>query len=292
MGDILVGTASWTDRSLIKSGWYPPGVNSAEARLEHYASRFPLVEVDSTYYFPPVADMARRWTERTPDHFVFNIKAFSLFTQHPTMAEAIPRDLPRPADKKRLYPKDLEPGVVDEMWARFCSALDPLHRAGKLGALLFQFPPWFTLKSSNKRYILDCVQRARPLRICVEFRNQSWLHEDNRAETIDLLEGYDIAYVCVDMPQGFRSSVPPVVLATSDLGVVRFHGRNEAEWESGSVQRRFAYRYTEAELEDWVPRLRQLSGQTSLTQVLMNNCHDDWAQRNGEELSRLLAGET
>jgi uncharacterized protein YecE (DUF72 family) len=132
------------------------------------------------------------------------------------------------------------------------------------------------------------VQQARPLRICVEFRNQSWLSEENRAETIDFLEGYDIAYVCVDMPQGFRSSVPPVVAATSELGVVRFHGHNDAEWESGSVQRRFAYLYREEELRSWVPRLRALSEQTATTHVLMNNCHQDWAQRNAADLTELL----
>ena len=232
--------------------------------------------------------MARRWSERTPEHFVFNIKAFSLFTQHPTMTEAIPRDLPRPEGKKRLYPKDLEARVVDEMWERFLSALEPLHRTGKLGALLFQFPPWFTLRSSNKRYLLDCVLRARPMRISVEFRNESWLRDDNQAETIDLLEGYDISYVCVDMPQGFRSSVPPVVMATSDLGVVRFHGHNDAEWESGSVQKRFRYLYSERELEEWVPRVNELSARAETTHVLFNNCYEDKAVRNATQFMEIL----
>jgi len=118
--------------------------------------------------------------------------------------------------------------------------LEPLRAAGKLGALLFQFPHWFPISKANKRYILDCAKRAAPMKICVEFRQPTWMNEENREETLQFLEGHDLPYVCVDMPQGFKSSVPPVVAATSDLAVVRFHGHNRDEWESGSVQRRFA----------------------------------------------------
>jgi uncharacterized protein YecE (DUF72 family) len=94
--------------------------------------------------------------------------------------------------------------------------------------------------------------------------------------------------VCVDMPQGFRSSLPPGAAATSDLAVVRFHGRNAKEWESGSVQRRFRYLYEEDELQEWVPRIRKLSAEATTTHVLMNNCYRDYAQRNARELAELL----
>jgi uncharacterized protein YecE (DUF72 family) len=289
MGKILVGTASWTDKSLLKSGWYPKGVTSAAERLGYYAEHFPLVEVDSTYYFPPSEENSQRWVERTPADFTFNVKAFSMLTGHPTKADALYKDLPRPDDKKNIYPKDVEPKVLDEVWDRFKSALKPLVGAGKLGALLFQFPPWFVINAKNKDLILECARRADPLRICVEFRNKSWMTEDNRDETLDLLEGNGIPYVCVDMPQGFRSSIPPVVAATSDLAVIRFHGHNAKEWESGSVQRRFRYRYSDAELNDWVPRLQQLAADAETTHVLMNNCYRDYAQQNARELADLLA---
>jgi uncharacterized protein YecE (DUF72 family) len=288
MGKILVGTASWTDKSLLKSGWYPKGVTSAAERLGYYAEHFPLVEVDSTYYFPPSEENSQRWVERTPADFTFNVKAFSMLTGHPTKADALYKDLPRPDDKKNIYPKDVEPKVLDEVWDRFKSALKPLVGAGKLGALLFQFPPWFVINAKNKDLILECARRADPLRICVEFRNKSWMTEDNRDETLDLLEGNGIPYVCVDMPQGFRSSIPPVVAATSDLAVIRFHGHNAKEWESGSVQRRFRYRYSDAELNDWVPRLQQLAADAETTHVLMNNCYRDYAQQNARELADLL----
>jgi uncharacterized protein YecE (DUF72 family) len=288
VGSVLVGTASWTDKSLIKSGWYPKGVTSAEDRLRYYSERFPLVEVDSTYYFPPSESNSELWVDRTPENFIFNVKAFSLLTQHPTRAEALYKDLPRPKDKKRLYPKDVEPHVLDEVWERFLSALAPLHEAGKLGALLFQFPPWFHIGKANRNYILECAHRAAPLRIAVEFRNKSWMTDENQKEALDFLEGHGIPYVCVDMPQGFVSSIPPVVAATADLALLRFHGHNAEEWESGSVQRRFKYEYSTEELSDWVPRVRKLAGEAKSTHVLMNNCYRDYAQRNARQLADLL----
>ncbi|MGI8774744.1 MAG: DUF72 domain-containing protein [Actinomycetota bacterium] len=289
MGDILIGTASWTDPSLLKSGWYPEGVTSAEERLHYYADQFPLVEVDSTYYFPPSEKNSELWAERTPKDFIFNIKMFSLLTQHPTKREALYKDLSIASDKKRLYLDDLDAPAVDQVWERFLSALQPLHHAGKLGVLLCQFPPWFGIAKKNKNYVLECAKRAAPLRICVEFRNESWMTPENQAETFDFLAGHDLPYVCVDMPQGFKSSLPPVTAVTSDLAIVRFHGRNAEQWESGSVQKRFAYLYDEDELKPWVPKIEALADEAETTHVLMNNCHRDYAQQNAKELAELLS---
>src|SRR5262249_8227125 len=226
---IKVGTASWTDKTLIASGWYPDHVNTPEERLRYYAEQFPLVEVDSTYYTPPNERNSQAWAERTPDGFTFNIKAFSLLTQHPTRPAALYKDIRPESMTKNLYLHDLPKDSVDTVWERFRSALEPLHEVGKLGAVLFQFPQWFPIGKANKRYLLECADRARPYRICVEFRNKTWLSEQNRAETLDFLASYAVPYVCVDMPQGYPSSVPPVLAATADLAVVRFHGHSE-QW--------------------------------------------------------------
>jgi uncharacterized protein YecE (DUF72 family) len=289
VGDVLVGTASWTDKSLVASGWYPKGADSAKARLAHYASQFPLVEADSTYYFLPTERNSELWAERTPARFTFNVKAFSLLTQHPTKPRAL-KEFGVSQGSKNVYVGDLSAELVDQVWDRFTAALEPLRRAGKLGVLLFQFPPWFVIGRRNRDYILECAKRAAPMRICVEFRNKSWMSEGNQAETLEWLEGHGLPYVCVDMPQGFVSSIPPVIAATSDLAVVRFHGHNDAEWESKSVQRRFAYLYSRPELESWAPRLRALADETETTHVLMNNCYRDYAQRNAKELADLLRG--
>ena len=288
MGDILVGTASWTDKSLLQSGWYPKGVDSAEERLRFYAEHFPLVEVDSTYYFPSSEKNSQLWADRTPKDFVFNVKAFSLLTQHPTKPKAIYEDLRIDTDKKNVYLDDFDEKTIDEVWDRFLSALGPLQQRGKLGALLFQFPHWFTIGKRNKQYILECAKRAAPIPICIEFRNKTWMTPENQHETLEFLEGHGLPYVCVDMPQGFVSSIPPVVAATADLAVVRFHGHNDAEWESGSVQRRFKYLYSEEELRTWAPKITDLAEQAKTTHVLMNNCYRDYAQRNARELAELL----
>ena len=288
MGKVLIGTASWTDKSLVSSGWYPKNAGTSEGRLRYYATQFPLVEVDSTYYFLPSEKNSELWVERTPASFTFNIKAFSLLTQHPVKPKAIPEDLDFPQDKKSVYLGDLSGDAVDEMWSRFLSALEPLRAAGKLGALLFQFPPWFTVGKKNREYVLECAKRAAPDRICVEFRNKTWMSERNQEHTLEFLEGHGLSYVCVDMPQGFTSSIPPIVASTSDLAVVRFHGRNADEWESGSVQRRFKYRYSKEELTEWVPRIVKLTEESETTHVLMNNCFADYAQQNASDLSHLL----
>lgn len=288
MGEVLIGTASWTDKSLLASGWYPSGATSAADRLRYYAEQFPLVEVDSTYYFPPSEKNSELWAERTPAAFTFNVKAFSLLTQHPTKADALYKDLPRPEGKKNVYRDDLDPKTIDEVWDRFLSALGPLREAGKLGVLLFQFPPWFVIARKNKDYILECAKRAAPFQIAVELRHKSWMTDDNQKETLDFLEGHGLPYVCVDMPQGFKSSLPPVVAATADLAMVRFHGHNADDWESGSVQKRFKYLYSEEELKAWAPRIEELSGEAKQTHVLMNNCYRDYAQRNARELAKLV----
>ncbi|MDG4797381.1 DUF72 domain-containing protein [Micromonospora sp. WMMD1082] len=287
MGEIRVGTASWTDRTLLDSGWYPQTADTPEKRLAYYARQFPLVEVDATYYSPPAERTARLWAERTPAGFTFNVKAFSLLTGHPTKVSALYKDLRPETDKRNLYPDDLPPQAYEEVWTRFLSALDPLVEAGKLGALLFQFPPWFTIRRDNKQYLLEVTARCAPLRPVFEFRHASWFDGDNAEETLCFLREHRLAYVSVDMPQGHRSSIPPVLAATSDLAVVRFHGHSD-RWTSKDIHEKFGYHYSERELRDWAPKLRELADETRQTHVLMNNCYRDYAQTNASTLKGLL----
>ena len=175
MGQVRVGTASWTDRTLLESGWYPPEAGTPEQRLRYYARQFHLVEVDATYYALPAEQTAALWAARTPPGFTFNIKAFSLFTHHPTPVAALPKDL-RPAAEKtgkdRVYVHDVGPAVAEQAWQRFSAALQPLRSAGKLGAILLQFPPWFPISRARKDYIVACAARAAPDRVCVERRRR------------------------------------------------------------------------------------------------------------------------
>ena len=92
--EFLVGTASWTDPTLVKSGtFYPPWAKTARDHLKFYAGQFQTVEVDSTYYSLPSERNAKLWAERTPEGFIFNIKPFALMTQHPAEVSRLPKDL-------------------------------------------------------------------------------------------------------------------------------------------------------------------------------------------------------
>jgi uncharacterized protein YecE (DUF72 family) len=296
-GSILIGTSSWTDPTLIKEGnFYPPGTKTAEERLKFYASKFPLVEVDSTYYFPPTEKNAALWIERTPPDFTFNIKAYSLLTKHPTKPESLYGDLRAelPAEtleKRRLYAERLPAEMVDEVWERFRLAIYPLHSAGKLGAVLFQFPQYFTISRTNKAYIEDVARRLPDYRVAVEFRHRSWLEDRNVKETLSFLEERHLPLVCVDMPQGFDSSLPPIAATTAkDLAMVRFHGRDPKAWrtKSESASERFRYDYAKEELQEWVPKIEGLAEETRETHVLMNNCYRDFAVRNARDLGAML----
>ena len=297
MGRVLVGITGWTEPTLIKeSDFYPPDSKTPEDRLRFYASQFPIVEVDATYYSPPNERNSVLWIERTPPHFTFNVKAYSMLTQHPTRTDRLYKDLreslpPELAEKRNLYPDKLPADVVDEVWQRFHDALMPLHSAGKLGAVLFQFPPWFVISRRNKAYIEECAERLRDFRMAVELRHKSWFDGSNVEETLSFLEERDLPFVSVDMPQGFDSSIPPIGTATArDLAMVRFHGRDPKQWKlkEATAAERFKYDYSDAELAEWVPKVEEMQEQARETHVLMNNCYRDYAVKSARQFAMLL----
>jgi uncharacterized protein YecE (DUF72 family) len=298
-GHIRIGTASWTDPTMTAAGvFYPTTATTAEERLQHYASTFPLVEVDATYYALPSAKTATLWVERTPADFTFDIKAHALMTGQGTETKRLPKAireaLPPPvATKTRIYAKDFPPDVLDEVWAAFRDGLEPLREAGQLGSILLQFPRWFFPSSENRATIEDAVERLDGMVPAVEFRNASWLNEKNAERTLRFLTDRQIAFVMVDEPQGFKSSVPPVSAVTADLALVRFHGRNRETWEAKGITpaERFRYLYSRDELEEWAPRIREAATEAKDTHVLMNNCYANYGTTNAREMAAILAGD-
>ena len=293
---VLIGLCSWTGRTLIEAGsFYPSEKMSAEERLRFYASEFPIVEVDSTYYAPPAERVAGAWVNRTPPDFTFDVKAFRLLTQHPTPPKSlwkdIREDLPDDLGSKRnVYAKDLPDEVLAEAFDRFNSALMPLHSAGKLGTVLFQFPQYFYPSPVSRRYLTALADRVAEYQVAVEFRQERWMDADHEQETLALLSELGLSYVGVDGPQGFRSSMPPVATATAPVAEVRFHGRNTETWEARGItaEERFAYDYSPDELRDWVPRIRALQAETTPVHVLMNNCYADYGVRSARLIADLL----
>jgi len=296
-GRIRVGTASWTDPTMTAAGvFYPQGADSAEDRLTYYASRFPLVEVDATYYALPSRRTSELWVERTPPDFTFDIKAHALMTGQPTETRRLPKDI-RTAlpgelqEKARIYAKDLPDELRSAVWEWFLDGLEPLRESGQLGSVLLQFPRWFFTSSENRAIIREARERLGEVPAAVEFRNGSWLNEKNVERTLRFLEEHGMALVMVDGPQGFKSSVPPIAATTSpDLAVVRFHGRRADTWEARGVPtvERFRYLYQRDGLEEWVPRIREAAAQAKDTHVLMNNCYANYGSTNARELAALL----
>ncbi len=294
---ILVGTASWTDPTMTAAGvFYPSGADSAEERLQYYASRFPVVEVDATYYALPARRTAELWLERTPPDFLFDIKAHALMTGQPTETRRLPKAVrellpPEVVAKPRVYAKDLPDEARDAVWALFKEGLEPLAAAGQLGAIFLQDPRWAFTSSENRDAIVEAAERLAPLPIAVEFRNATWFNEKNLERTLRFLADHAVPLVMVDGPQGFKSSVPPIVATTSpELAVVRFHGRRAETWEARGIPtvERFRYLYDRDELEGWVPRIRQAASEARETHVLMNNCYANYGSTNARELAALL----
>jgi uncharacterized protein YecE (DUF72 family) len=297
---IRIGTASWTDPTMTAPGvFYPRGSDTPEERLAFYAGQFPIVEVDATYYALPSARVAEAWVARTPPDFLFDAKAHALMTGQPTetkrlpkvIREALPADL---ASKSRLYARDLPVELRDAVWQMYAAGLEPLRASGQLGSVLLQYPSWFFPSSENRDLILEARGRLGEIRSAVEFRSATWFNEKNRDRTLRFLADNSIPFVMVDGPQGLRSSVPPILAVTSpELALVRFHGRRVETWEAKGIPvvERFRYLYSEEELAEWVPRIREAAEEAREIHLLMNNCYANYGSTNARELAAMLEAE-
>ncbi|KQW03053.1 DUF72 domain-containing protein [Rhizobacter sp. Root1221] len=294
---VLVGTASWTDKTLIDCGrFYPPHARTPEGRLRHYASVFPLVEVDSSYYAMPTPANAQRWAERTPDTFTMNVKSFRLFTGHQTSPTVLHKDIQAQlgpaAARRQLYYKDVPPALRDELWRRFIEALAPLKAAGRLGLVHFQFPPWVRCGAAGRSHVAHCVEHMAGHTVSVEFRHASWFAGGQADETLAFERDLAVVHTVVDEPQGFDNSVPAVWARSHPAGaLVRLHGRNAGTWNlpGGTASSdRFNYDYPDNELEGLAANIRQLSLDGVFTHVVFNNNMEDQGQRNAKSLMAIL----
>jgi uncharacterized protein YecE (DUF72 family) len=292
---IRVGTCSWAEKSLLASGeFYPAEAKTAEARLRYYASHFDTVEVDSTYYAVPDPRTAWLWSMRTPDDFIFHIKAYGALTGHAVDPRTLPEDIRDGAavgsqPGRSVYVKEKERLAL--IGKRFVDALLPLKRAGRLGLILYQFPPWFDYKISNMDYIVYCAQLMAGLPVAVEFRHGSWLSGARAATVFDFLEKNGITYVAADEPQyGTSATIPLVPKATSNTAYFRFHGRNRDNWLKKGIETslRYAYVYSESELRELTTTVKEADREANTTYAMFNNCHRSNATTNALRLKELL----
>ena len=300
--EVRVGTASWTDPTMVRGRvFYPRGVSTAEDRLRYYAEQFSVVEVDATYYSLPERTTAERWSERTPADFMFHVKAHALMTGQPTevirlpveLQEALPASL---TGKRKIYAKDLPPELLDAVWTDFLDALSPLAETGKLGGILLQYPRWFLPTPENKQLLVDAAERLNGIPGTVELRNHHWFSsESSTARTLDLLRTLGLSHVVVDGPQGLESSVPAVAAVTTpQLAMIRFHGRRAATWEAADVPtvERYRYLYSAAELDKLMPLIERAADEATRTIVFFNNCYGNYGSTNAREmLARMTGGQ-
>ena len=264
--EVTVGTCNWSDHE----GFYPVGL-PPRRRLEHYARFFPLVEVDSSYYAIPPRARTASWAESTPAHFRFNVKAYRSLTYHEREGGAAREPTP------------------DEV-ARFEACLEPLRAAGKLVAVHYQFPPWFTAGPQNLQRLERIRARHPDDLLVVEFRHRSWAQPGARG-AIDLLRRERVSLCLVDEPQLGSGSFPRLLEVTDQrLAVVRFHGRNRATWYAGGRRSgdRFDYLYSPEELIDWVPSIERLAATAARVQLLFNNNRANYAVINALQMAELL----
>lgn len=264
MTRVYVGTSSWSDHS----DFYPDGLPSTE-QISYYARHFPIVEINSTFYRMMPRRNYEAWARRTPDGFVFDVKPYRQITWH---------DRDKPPD--------------EENTRAFYESMQPLRDANKLGAVHFQFPPWYVYRPENVDYLRSLVDSFPGDRIAVEFRHRSWLEGDHVPDVLHALRDAGISLTVVDEPQIGSGSVPTVLEVTRpDLVIVRFHGRNAKMWYAKvkSTGERFDYLYNEEELRDWAPNVETLAERAAEVHVLFNNNAQDYAIRNARQLRMILS---
>ena len=300
MGDAVefrIGTASWTDPSLVNSDlFYPASLRSAEERLRFYAERFNTVEVDSTYYALPAERNANLWAERTPEGFLFNIKTFALMTQHAAEISRLPKELREMLPAEQLKERQLTAPsreVVDMAFKMFWSAMAPLREAGKLGIVAFQFPPYFIAKPPNFDYLASLPERLPGASIAIEFRHPSWVRgEAQRTETMKFLRSHGLYYTSIDAPED-KSIVPSFIEATGDQVYMRFHGKNRDNWFKRNITaaERFKYLYSERELQSLARGLQNLEERgVKRAYAIFNNCYQNFGIMNATTMAVILRG--
>jgi len=298
MSEILVGTSSWTDKTLIESGkFYPASATTPEDRLRFYASQFPIVEIDSSYYGIPSVENAQRWVERTPPGFIFNIKTYRLFTRHQTPVVSLAKEIREALEagtKKNVYEKDVPDEIKLELWRQFRSVLEVLRDGAKLGAVHMQFAPWVAFHPETFEYLEYCRAMLAGFTVAAEFRNPTWFNSErhiNRTLAFERDNGF--VNVIVDAPQGIANTIPSIWEVTNQsLAVVRLHGRNHGTWNRKGLtasSQRFDYDYSEDELKSLANEIKPLAQKAEQVHVLFNNNYQDQGQRGARMLAPLLS---
>jgi uncharacterized protein YecE (DUF72 family) len=265
---ISIGLAGWGDHDKL----YGSGLKPKD-KLPAYGKYFPVVEVDSSYYAIHKPDLFRRWAADTPAGFSFLVKAYQGMT-----------------GQLRQTFSDAD---MDTMFGNFNESIVPLIEAGKLKAVLLQYPPWFDCSRANVAAIRAAKKRMGGIPAALEFRHQSWFTPELSEKTLAFMREEGWIHSICDEPQVYPGSIPTVLRTTHmEMTVVRFHGRNTEGWKGSDAADwravRYLYRYSHDELLEWAAMLRELERSTREVCVIFNNNSGGDAADNAMQLMELL----
>jgi uncharacterized protein YecE (DUF72 family) len=288
-GRILVGTSSWADSGFVKE-WYPPKM-AARERLPWYAERFQTVELNSSFYAVPDRGVVHKWVDDTPDDFIFDVKVHRALSRHSAPLDSLPEDLRDGVETTERGRVRLTPELESALAKRLVEETAPLAEAGKLGAYLVQLTPAFAPRRHELEELDALVETLSPHRVAVELRHRGWVRDKRRERTLAWFSERDVAFVCVDAPPGDDVPImPPLDAVTNDdLAYLRAHGRNRDGYLKGrSVAERFAWRYSDEELEELGGRVTSLAEQAGEVHVAFNNNRGDDAPTAAQRFRALL----
>jgi uncharacterized protein YecE (DUF72 family) len=292
-GRIVVGTSSWADEGFVKH-WYPKGL-AARDRLGWYAERFEAVELNSSFYAIPGTENVERWSEATPDGFIFDVKLHRLLSRHATKPDALPPDMRGDVELNERGNVVASPDAQRELTARIVTAVEPLERAGKLGAFLLQLTPGFDPRNHDISELDPIAEALGGRTLAVEFRHIGWMEGEQEERTLAELSKRGLAYVCVDAPRERHVPILPSVdaVTTERLAYLRCHGRDADRYMRGrSVAERFDYDYSEKELEEIGERARGLAGDADQVHVMFNNNARDLAPKAAYRIRKDVLGQS
>jgi uncharacterized protein YecE (DUF72 family) len=291
-GRVLVGTSSWADPGFVKE-WYPPKM-AAKERLPWYAQRFQTVELNSSFYAVPDRSTVHQWVAATPDEFTFDVKVHRALSRHAAPLDSLPPDLRdgvETTERGRVrLSRELELALAN----RLVEETAPLADAGKLGAYLIQLTPAFAPRRHELEELDQLVDALAPHPVAVELRHRGWVREKRVERTLGWFSERGVTFVCVDAPPGDQIPImPPLDAVTNErLAYVRAHGRNAEGYLHGrSVAERFAWRYSDEELEEIAGRVGSLAEQAGEVHVAFNNNRGDDAPTAAQRF-RALLGQT
>jgi uncharacterized protein YecE (DUF72 family) len=256
MKEVYIGTSGYSYKDWV-GPVYPPGTEQKDY-LSYYSEEFSIVELNFSYYRQPDAWMLEQMIKKCSDGFLFSIKAN--------------RSLTHEIDDN-----------IEQHTQQFKKGIEPLLDRKRLGAILFQFPYSFHYTEENRRHLDTITKEFAGLPAVVEFRSSEWVKDS----VITTLAERKIGFVNVDEPQ-LPKLIKPTEIVTSDIGYIRFHGRNEKNWWQGTNTTRYDYLYNESELVQWLTRIEKIIEAAKILLIAFNNHYKGQAVQNARQLKELL----